>query len=135
MALAEGAEVARPLGKWLGEDLIREAHAAVGGVARRAASMLGLAESTFGRRLRKAEAREASGLATRTPSWREVRSLLTQMLGRRDIGASGPLLERVQRILLEEIVDQVGGDVEKGSALLGVSPPTYRLRVSELTAS
>jgi diguanylate cyclase (GGDEF)-like protein len=135
VALAEGAEVARPLGKWLGEDLIREAHAAAGGVARRAAPTLGLAESTFGRRLRKAEAREASGLMTRTPSWREVRSLLTQMLGSWDFEVSGPLLDRVQGVLLEEIVDQVGGDVDKGSALLGVSPPTYRLRVAELTAS
>jgi diguanylate cyclase (GGDEF)-like protein len=134
VALAEGAEVARPLGIWLGEDLIREAHAAAGGVSRRAASLLGLAESTFGRRLRKAEARESSGMATRTASWRDVRSLLTQVAGNADSVGSGPLLGRTLRVLLEEIVDQVDGDVEKGSALLGVSPPTYRLRVNELTA-
>ncbi len=133
VALAEGAAVARPLGKWLGEDLVREAHAAMGGVARRAASMLGIPESTFGRRLRKAQAREASGLAVRTPSWREVRSILTQVVGNGDVDASGLLLKRAQRLLLEEIVGQVGGDVETGSSLLGVTPPTYRLRVGELT--
>jgi len=134
VALAEGMAVARPLGKWLGEDLVREAHVAVGGVARRAASMLGLPESTFGRRLRKAEVHEASGLATRTPSWREVRSILSQLVGNGDSDASGGLLERVLRLLLEEIVDQVAGDVETGSALLGVTPPTYRRRVAELKA-
>ena len=134
VALAEGAAVARPLGKWLGEDLVREAHMAVGGVARRAASMLGLPESTFGRRLRKAEALEASGLAFRTPSWRDVRSVLTQLVGNADIDTSGPLLNRAQRLLLEEIVGQVAGDVETGSALLGVTPPTYRRRLSDLTA-
>ena len=133
VTLAEGAEVARPLGKWLGEDLVCEAHAAVGGVARRAALMLGVPESTFGRRLRKAQAHEASGLTTRTPSWREVRSILTQLVENEDIDASGPLLERAQRMLLEEIVSQVAGDVETGSALLGVSPPTYRLRAADLT--
>ena len=133
VTLAEGAAVARPLGKWLGEDLVCEAHAAVGGVARRAASMLGLPESTFGRRLRKAEAREASGLATRTATWREVRSILIQLVGNGDISASGQLLEQAHRLLLEEIVDQVAGDVETGSALLGVTPPTYRLRVADLT--
>ncbi len=134
MALAEGVAIARPLGKWLGEDLVCEAHAAVGGVARRAASMLGVPESTFGRRLRKAEAHEASGLATRTPSWREVRSILTRLVGIGDIGSSGPLLERAQRLLLEEIVGQVASDVETGSALLGVTPPTYRRRAADLTA-
>jgi len=134
VALAEGAAVARPLGKWLGEDLVREAHLAVGGVARRAASMLGLPESTFGRRRRKAEALEASGLANRTLSWQEVRSILTRLVGNGDIDASGPLLERAQRLLLEEIVGQVAGDVETGSALLGVTPPTYRRRVAELKA-
>jgi diguanylate cyclase (GGDEF)-like protein len=134
IALAEGAAVARPLGKWLGEDLIREAHAAVGGVARRGASMVGIPETTFGRRLRRAEAHEASGLATRTTSWVNVRSILAELVANGDFEASAPLFDRAQRHLLEEIVDQVEGDAELGSSLLGVTPPTYRRRLAELSA-
>jgi diguanylate cyclase (GGDEF)-like protein len=133
VALAEDVAVARPLGKWLSEDLIREAHKAYGGVARRAASMVGVPETTFGRRLRKAEAHAASGMATRTPSWREVHSILTGLVGVDDDPPSEPLLARAHRLLLEEIVDQVAGDVELGSALLGVTPPTYRRRLAELS--
>jgi DNA-binding NtrC family response regulator len=133
VALAEDAAVARPLGKWLGDDLIREAHASVGGVARRASAIVGIPETTFGRRFRRTEVHHASGLATRTPSWGSIQAILGELVGAADAEASTPIYDRAQRLLVEEIDSRVDGDVTRGAALLGVTPPTYRRRVAELS--
>ena len=82
-----------PLGRWLGDDLILEAAAAGGGVARRGAAIVGIPETTFRRRLQKASEQNEAGLATRSGTWDEVRQLLAEMVRRDDLGDE-PLLAR-----------------------------------------
>jgi hydrogenase-4 transcriptional activator len=123
-----------PLGRWLGDDLILEAAAAGGGVARRGAAIVGIPETTFRRRLQKASEQNEAGLATRSGTWDEVRQLLAQMVRRDDLGDE-PLLARAEKCLLGEIVSRFPGDVKTGSALLGVTPPTFRRRVAVLNAA
>ena len=120
-----------PLGRWLGDDLILEAAEAGGGVARRGAAIAGIPETTFRRRLQKASEQNEAGLATRSGTWDEIRQLLATLVRRTDL-EGGPLLARTERCLLGEIVGRFPGDVRTGSALLGVTPPTYRRRVAAL---
>ncbi len=119
-----------PLGRWLADDLILEAGAAADQVARRGCLFVGLPESTFRRRLRKASQQIQSGLAPRSGSWNEVQRVLTGLV-RSPEREDGRLLERTQQILLEEIVSRFPDDVRTGSLLLGVSPPTYRRRLAD----
>ena len=123
-----------PLGRWLGDDLILEAAEAGGGVARRGAAIVGIPETTFRRRLQKASEQNEAGLATRSGTWDEVRQLLSVMVRRDDLGDE-PLLARAERCLLGEIVSRFPSDVRTGSALLGVTPPTFRRRVAALKAA
>jgi len=119
-----------PLGRWLADDLILEAGAAADQVARRGCLFVGLPESTFRRRLRKASQQIQSGLAPRSGSWNEVQRVLADLV-RSPAREQGRLLEQVQEILLEEIVSRFPDDVRTGSLLLGVSPPTYRRRLKD----
>jgi hypothetical protein len=97
-------------------------------VARRGCLFVGLPESTFRRRLRKASQQIQSGLAPRSGSWNEVQKVLSDLV-RSPAREQGRLLEQVQKILLEEIVSQFPDDVRTGALLLGVSSPTYRRRI------
>jgi len=117
-----------PLGRWLADDLIVEAGAAADQVARRGCLFVGLPESTFRRRLRRASQEVQSGLAPRSGTWNEVQRVLSDLV-RSPEREQGRLLEQVQEILLEEIVSRFPDDVRTGSLLLGVSPPTYRRRL------
>ena len=119
-----------PLGRWLADDLILEAGAAAGQVARRGCQFVGLPESTFRRRLKKASQQIQSGLAPRSGSWNEVQAVLAELV-RSPAREQGRLLEQTQEILLEEIVSRFPDDVRTGSLLLGVSPPTYRRRLRD----
>ena len=119
-----------PLGRWLADDLILEAGAAAGQVARRGCRFVGLPESTFRRRLKKASQLIQSGLAPRSGSWNEVQRVLTELV-RSPAREQGRLLEQTQEILLEEIVARFPDDVRTGSQLLGVSPPTFRRRLKD----
>ncbi len=117
-----------PLGKWLAEDLLAEADLAEGGTARRAAQRIGLAETTYRRRLAQAQARERAGLAPRPDGWLDVREALTRLLHASDRDGK-PLLKLAEAALLDEIVSQLEGDEVTGAALLGVTLPTYRRRI------
>ena len=89
--------------------------------------IVGLPETTFRRRLRKAADQSAAGLAPRPDSWGEVRRLLDELVRSSDaLGRN--LLELSQQILLEEVVSRVDDDVRTATALLGVSAPTYARR-------
>jgi diguanylate cyclase (GGDEF)-like protein len=123
-----------PLGRWLGDDLILEAVEAGSGIARRGAAIVGIPETTFRRRLQKASEQNEAGLATRSGTWDEVRQILASMVRRDDLG-NEPMLARTEQCLLREIVSRFPGDVRTGSALLGVTPPTFRRRVAALQAA
>ncbi len=123
-----------PLGKWLSDDLILEAQAASDGVARRGASLVGIPETTFRRRLNRASEQARAGLSPRSGTWAEVRAVLSEIV-RADGDTEKDLLTEAERILLEEILQRVPNDTRTGSGLLGVTPPTYRGRLAHLSAS
>ncbi len=133
LAIAEGAAVARPIGRWLADDLVLEAHAASFGVVARAAELVGAPYSTFSRRFNRAEAQAAAGAAPRSESWRAVRQAIATLLDGGSV--EDRLLEASERLLLEVIVACVPDDPGVGSALLGVSLPTFRRRLDRLGSS
>ena len=100
---ALGAGGAPPLGKWLRDDLVLEADTAARGMASRGATLLGTPETTFRRRLHKSSARVQKGLSARSTSWPEVRELLTSLVRSAELNGED-LLERTERVLLEEIL-------------------------------
>ncbi len=131
LALGAGSGAALPLGKWLSDDLILEANEAAGGVARRGAAIVGMPETTFRRRLTKASQLASAGLSPRTGTWEEVRSILGEMV--RTAAFEGQdLLVRNEQLLLREILERVPQDTRTGSNLLGVTAPTFRVRVAAL---
>jgi len=132
-AVGDGKGRAVPLGRWLSDDLVLEASAATGGRLRRGASVVGIAETTFRRRVRRASEQAATGLAPRPASWQEVRDALAELV--RSPGLRGVnLLDRTQQVFFEEVLARTPGDVRLHSALLGVTAPTYRRRAARLRA-
>ncbi len=118
-----------PLGRWLGDDLLVEVDARVGGVARRGAVAAGLPETTYRRRLAKARSQAASGLAPRTADWHRVREILHRIVRAPD--ATGvALLDLGEELLLSEILRLHPRDWVRGAGLLGVTVPTFRRRVA-----
>jgi hypothetical protein len=93
-----------------------------------------MAETTFGRRLRNTETRTAAGLCSRPESWNSVREILARLVSSDTDPLDGDLLHRGERVLVEEILERLPDDVAVGSALLGVTPPTYRRRLADVTA-
>jgi len=131
-ALAGGSRFPPPLGRWLSAALVLEASALAGGVSTRATSILGIPETTFRRRLEKAKSLTAAGFSPRLPSWNEVLELLRVLVHGAGLEGSvkEDLLERAERILIEEIVAGVHGDDRFGAALLGVTATTFHRRAS-----
>ncbi len=139
-ALGEQIEVVRagatpiPLGRWLAEDLVLEAHSVAGGVMKRAAGLLGLPETTFRRKLRKAETEAA--LAQRPPNWDAVRtpmSGLLRALASADDGAERvDVLRHGRNMLLEQILVRLPGDAATGAVLMGITVPTFRSWAAEV---
>ncbi|MGB6367058.1 MAG: sigma 54-interacting transcriptional regulator, partial [Thermoanaerobaculia bacterium] len=123
-----------PLGTWLSEDLILEADTAANGVARRGSAIVGIPETTFRRRLRRAGSQVKAGLAPRMGTWSEVRPILTDLVRCPDVDGRDLLLA-VEQVLLNEIITRFPRDVKTGSALLGVTAPTYRRRLAALMAT
>jgi diguanylate cyclase (GGDEF)-like protein len=128
-AIGSGSRLALPLGKWLSDDLVLAADAAAGSVARRGAALLGLPQTTFRRRLRKAAEREQAGLSPRPNTWPEVREALVELV-RQASSDVEDLMSLTQRILMEEIVARVPGDTRTAAALLGVTEPTFLRRLA-----
>jgi DNA-binding NtrC family response regulator len=121
-----------PLGSWLAEDMLVEAHEAAKTVCTRAAGMLGIPETTFRRRYRQVQGRFDSGLSLRPDDWEAVRACLHSIV--RGGNSEENLLLRSRTMLLKEVVCRLRGDVKRGSAFMGVSEPTFRRWEEELAA-
>jgi hypothetical protein len=115
-----------PLGIWLDEDLVLAADAAHGGVGRQAAAVLGMAETTFRRHLEKAKHATARRTSPRHPVWSPAVPVLERLAGAPALCRDGNILKAARRLLLAEISARLPDDDRLGSALLGVSAPTYR---------
>lgn len=116
-----------PLGRWLSDDLLLEAHAAVSEVARQGAARLGLAETTYRRRLEKAQEEVTSGLSVRTGDWHVVRKILSRLVRARGIEGE-PLHALARRLLLRAILERYPNDERRAAGLFGVTVPTLRRR-------
>jgi hypothetical protein len=129
--MASGAHGSLPLGKWLNHDLVLEAYDQSGQVMARAATSVGLPETTFTRRLRQAETHRTS---TRQPdSWAAVRTALADLL--RAAGRpSGNLADQIDHLAFETVVAHVPDRISQAAALMGLSVPTMKRRLSESRA-
>jgi diguanylate cyclase (GGDEF)-like protein len=125
-ALAGDRTALAPIGKWLTEDLILAAEQLSGGIARRAADLLGLPETTYRRQLRIAVQHRAAGLAVRSQSWSAVASALQEFIQARQ--GEADVCESAEACLLAEIEAAVPGNARAAAALLGVTEPTLLRR-------
>ena len=131
--LDSAGERTLPIGRWLASELLLSASEHAAGSARAAAEILGLPESTYRRRFKRAQTRTThEGRSVRPESWEPVRSVIEELVQQ---PSSGSLLELAEQALLSEIVDRYPRRTSHGAALLGVSAPTYRRRVAELGSS
>ncbi|UCE76656.1 MAG: sigma 54-interacting transcriptional regulator [Gammaproteobacteria bacterium] len=115
-----------PLGRWLAEDLVLAADNASKGTARHASTALGMAETTFRRRLDKVKRELQAGLMARTEGWSAVQPILPRLVTNGAASANKNILDHARQILLEEVAARVQQDNTLGSALMGVTAPTYR---------
>jgi diguanylate cyclase (GGDEF)-like protein len=120
----------RPLRRLLSDRLLQAADRLAGGRLRRGADLLGLAETTFRRRLRRLQEKGApSSEGLPAGDWVELGALLDRVV---ESEVSASLMEDVETILLEEI--ERARPARKGLAarLFCVSLPTYRRRLAQL---
>ncbi|MEM7704331.1 MAG: sigma 54-interacting transcriptional regulator [Pseudomonadota bacterium] len=128
LAVANNERRPAPLGRWLSEDLILHANEVCGSVARQAAQLVQVPESTFRRQLEKASADAANGVQVRSDSWATVRPLIRKVVekGGQKEGEDGNLLDRSRHTLLRCVRSKVGGRTAAAASLMGVTPMTYK---------
>ncbi len=124
--LSTTGEVRPPLGTWLADDLMLAADAAAEGVASRGATLLGMPETTYRRRLQQAQ----STFSPRWPQWQRVVPHLSALLSHGYGGVD--LLGKSRHELLQLVVEKYDDHPSGAAALMGVSPPTYRRWRKEL---
>jgi hydrogenase-4 transcriptional activator len=115
-----------PLGRWLAEDLVLTADRAANGTASRASSTLGMAETTFRRRLSKVQHEFDTGLLSRTTEWSAIQPVLSLLVAATDNTNDEDICERARRLLLKEVMAHAQHDGALGAVLMGVTAPTYR---------
>ncbi len=118
------------LGTCLNEDFVLEAHAVADGVMSRGAVLLGIPETTYRRKLRKAQHQVDSGLSRRPPAWESVRRVVASIIQNHE-RAPEDLLLRSRELLLEQISARLPRESNRGAALMGVTPLTFRRWLSE----
>ena len=120
-----------PLGRWLSDELLVAADDASRGVVTHGAEALGLPISTYRRRLLRVLDERSAGTPSRPPGWSRTVAVVERLVaGGRP--AEGNLVELAEVVLLRQIVRRYPDDTAAGSALLGVTPPTFRRRVAPL---
>ena len=125
-ALHETDKKTTPLGRWLSEDLVLTVDQKAQGTARRAARRLGIAETTYRRQLEKAKRQRSQGLDTRSESWQNLQVYLEHLADSLDDENQTNVIEAARNRLLAAVASRVGDDEAAGSALMGITVPTYR---------
>ena len=126
IALSSNAQRPVPIGRWLQEDLVLAASIASGDVARRAARLAGVPESTFRRQLDKARMEAEAGLAARTEAWQQISPVLQELVQCAAYREGGDLLDGARLTLLRIVCERVSDSNTVGASLMGVTPPTYK---------
>ncbi len=116
-----------PLGRWLADDFILLAFDVCQGVGRRAATVLGLPDTTYARRLQRAQ-RDAT-IGARPAYWTAVNAAVGELV-RSSLATprDTSLLDDAELLLLELIERRFPGNPRVGATLLGTSVPTFRRR-------
>ena len=65
-------------------------------------------------------------IAARTAGWSAVQPILPRLVSNNAATANKNILDQARQILLEEVAARVQQDNALGSALMGVTAPTYR---------
>ncbi len=125
-ALQSDASATAPLGRWLSEDLVLKVDEIARGTARRGARRLGVAETTYRRQLEKARRLEAQGLLVRSDAWTRLKPTIKLLADSLAEDNQTNVIEEARAHLLDAVVARVGEDVARGSALMGITVPTYR---------
>jgi len=134
VAVLDNSGVPVPLGRWLAEDLVLAADSTPNNTVRRACSALGMAESTFRRRLEKVKREVQAGMSARSEDWAVVKPVLSRLVTANEVSAGENVFERARQVLLEEVMARVQQDSALGSALMGVTTPTYRRWTASLSS-
>ena len=116
-----------PLGRWLAHELVLVAHEQAAGVGARAATRIGLPQTTFARRLRQAETDRS--LTSRPATWDAVRSALAAVTAAADL-PPGCLAASVEALLLEVVLAAVPAPLAYAATLMGLSTPTMKQRLA-----
>ncbi len=115
-----------PIGRWLSEDLVLAANEACGNVARRAAQVVSIPETTFRRQLEAASSGSVTGTDYRPAGWESIRPLIRRVV---EHARSEPSTENLLSRARDELLACVQARTETptiGASLMGVTPPTYR---------
>ncbi len=64
-------------------------------------------------------------MLSRTDDWQNIQPLLAELVRQLQESAAENIIERARTILLQEIIAQIPQNKSLGSALLGVTLPTY----------
>ncbi|MEM1229222.1 MAG: sigma-54 dependent transcriptional regulator [Pseudomonadota bacterium] len=131
-----------PLGSWISDTLVDAANDAAGGVSKHAAMLVGLPESTYRRQLDRVRQARQCGMQISHPLFDPLvvplRTLLSatveQRPQRHPNDPDGNLIEAVRRRLLERVATALPEQCGYASALMGVTPPTYRRHLKVLQA-
>jgi diguanylate cyclase (GGDEF)-like protein len=124
-AAGNGRRGAVPLGRWLDEDLVREAWEASNSVYSRGADFLGIPETTYRRKVTRVLADAEAGLSPRSSEWNTVRPLLADWL-RSDHTRGDNRLNAARQELLTMVAGRIPNEPSFAAALMGVTPVTYR---------
>lgn len=115
-----------PLGTWLADDLIELAYARANQVTRRAAELLGLAETTYRRQIERVEKDREAGLRVRSETWHDVVEPLLPDVLKAFAAREDSLLKEMKFLLVAIVAEQLPDDSKKAAALVGITPPTYK---------
>ena len=117
-----------PLGRWLTADLVLVADKLVDGNARRASALLGMAETTYRRQLNKARQEALNGQTVRADDWSAMAPVVTLVVDNAGSWSGERLIDHASQLLLEQVLLQLPDNDTLGSALLGVTKPTFLRR-------
>ncbi len=131
-ALEGNSAATAPLGRWLSEDLVLKVDELARGTARRGAKRLGVAETTYRRQLEKARRLEAQGLLIRSEAWNRLQPTIKLLADSLAEDNNANVMEIARARLLAAVIDRVGEDANIGSALMGITVPTYRRWTAEI---
>lgn len=122
-----------PIGDWLSNAVIEYAYQQHGDIAKHAARAVGLPESTFRRQHDRLRTLQATGMDQVHPLFHNVLPWIRMLVqqGAQDTA----LLDELKSCLLTIVAALLPNDPGFAAALMGVTPPTYRRHLKELTAA